>query len=168
MQAPVARSPLKILVIAAAVVCVAALMYIPTYVPRHPTGPVNAILNNLRKIEGAKELWMAQHAGLGDVELTDQDLASFLPQDFWKKPIAGERYIISRPNVPPEAVLTRSVQDLPRGTRLRFGNDGKVEEIRPKSLQRTRRLSGQGRPCPRDAEFLRLAAATRCAKSGQP
>lgn len=131
MQRLLPGSRLKFLVIAAAVLCVAALIYIPTYEPQHPTGPVNAILNNLRKIDGAKELWMTQHAGLGDVDLTAQDLAPFLPQDFWKKSVAGERYIIGRPNVPPEAVLTRSVQDLPSGTRLRSGNDGKVEEIRP-------------------------------------
>jgi len=130
MQARPGKSPLTVIVVVAVIVCGAALLYFRDAVPQHPTGPVNAILNNLRKIEGAKELWADKHGGAADVDLTAEDLAPFLPQDFWKRTVAGERYIISRPNVPPEAVLTRGVQDLPTGTRLRFGNE-KVEEIRP-------------------------------------
>jgi hypothetical protein len=131
MQAWSWKSTLRICAVVGALICAAAVIYIPSGVPRHPTGPVNAILNNLRKIEGAKELYAQKHAEPRTAELTPQDLEPFLPHGFWERTVAGERYIIHSCGVPPEAVLTRGIQDLPAGTKLRFGNDGKVETIRP-------------------------------------
>src|SRR5208283_4034484 len=98
MQTRSWKSPLTVLVVVGAILCGAALLYFP-YFPnagRHRKGPVNAILNNLRKIEGAKELWADKPGGSRDVDLTAQDLTPFLPQDFWKRTVAGERYIINR------------------------------------------------------------------------
>ena len=125
------KSGLWLLVIVAGLACVAVVVYIPGWVPQHPTGPVNAMLNNLRKIEGAKDLWAAKHGTPENAAVSAGDLAPFLPVDFWSKTVAGERYLINRHAVPPEAVLTRKVEDLPAGTRLHFGEDGKVEIIRP-------------------------------------
>src|SRR5260370_8414962 len=57
-------------------------------------------------------------------------MGAVLKGEFGKETGAGEGYLNNRLSNPPEAVLTRRVQDLPVGTRLRFGKD-KVEVIPP-------------------------------------
>jgi hypothetical protein len=58
-------------------------------------------------------------------DFTEQELDPYVQTDAWKG-IAGEVYILHGTNEPPEALMTRKVDWVPKGMKLRFA-DGKVE-----------------------------------------
>jgi hypothetical protein len=86
-------SGLSRLFIGIAIAAVFALSYRPMV--REPrTGPRNSILNRLRQIGSAKELWRLGHPDKRPQTLSEQDLAPYLSHDFWKQTVAGERYLL--------------------------------------------------------------------------
>ncbi len=98
----------------------------------HCTDDANAILNNLRQIDGAKTQWVIDHPGAKVTELDQQDLAPYLRVDFWQRPVAGEIYLIHGPGEPSEALMTKNVEWIPEGTKLRFGPSEDIQ-VRPKT-----------------------------------
>ncbi|MGA9451173.1 MAG: hypothetical protein WBW41_07490 [Verrucomicrobiia bacterium] len=99
----------------------------------HCTDSANAILNNLSQINAAKAQWVTEHPGAKVAEFSQQDLSPYLKPDFWKRPVAGEIYLIHRPGEPAEALMTRSIKGIiSAGMKLRFGPAGDVQ-LRPKT-----------------------------------
>jgi hypothetical protein len=125
-------------------VIVLAGIAIPNFVREPRTGPGNHILNRLRDIERAKEQWRVDHPGARPATLAEQDLAPYLSRDFWKQTVAGESYLIHNLDEPPEAVMSKDVDWIPKGMKVRFGPDpdGKVE-VRP-NHQRIERTGARG------------------------
>lgn len=97
----------------------------------HCTDDANAILNNLRQIDGAKAQWVADHPGVKVAEFSQQDLSPYLRVNFWKRPVAGEIYLIHGPSESSEAQMTKKVEWIPEGMKLRFGPAGDIQ-VRPK------------------------------------
>jgi hypothetical protein len=103
------------------------VLCIPNFV-RSGTSKTNAILNNLRQLDGAKQTWAFEHGRTGAVVVTTQDIAPYLPHF---RPVAGERYSLRTLAEFPEAQLTREVDGRPKGTVLRFGTNDNIEIIGP-------------------------------------
>jgi len=95
-----------------------------------------AIQNNLRQLDGATQLWALDHHQTGAVVPTWEDIAPYLKRAsdprVRVKPVAGEVYVLKVLTQSPEAVLTRQVDGMPKGTVLRFGTNGDLEIILPK------------------------------------
>lgn len=102
------------------------MLCIPNFV-RSGTSKTNAIISNLRQLDGAKQQWALEHGRTGAVIVTTQDIAPYL-RHF--KPVAGERYSLRTLLQYPEAQLTREVDGRPKGTVLRLGTNS-VEIIGP-------------------------------------
>jgi len=106
---------------------VLGMLCVPNFV-RSGTSKTNAIINNLRQIDGAKQLWAIEHGRTGAVLVTTQDIAPYFRHDQAKegflKAVAGERYVIGTLVESPEAQLTREVDGRPKGTLLRLGTNG--------------------------------------------
>lgn len=100
----------------------------------HCTDSANAILNNLREVDGAKAQWATDHPGIKVTELSQQDLSLYLNKRIWQKPLAGEIYLMHGPNEPSEALMTQKVEWIPEGAKVRFGPGGNVQ-VQPKGLQ---------------------------------
>jgi hypothetical protein len=98
----------------------------------HCTDSADAILNNLRQIDGAKAQWVVDHPGVKVAELSQQDLSPYLKVDFWKRPVAGEIYLIHGPSEPTEAQMTKKVEWIAEGMKLRFGPAGDIR-VQPKT-----------------------------------
>ncbi len=81
------------------------------------------IVNNLRHIELMKEMWASDHSVTGAVQVSEHDLAPYAygySSNGLAKPVIGERYIIHRLGVGPEAQLTQAYRKLPAGTVIRL------------------------------------------------
>lgn len=119
------RSVLRLILVSGVIGVVLAVIVIPSGVRSPHAGPGNRILNRLREIDRAKEHWRAGHPDT----LTEQDLAPYLSQDFWNQTVAGERYLIHSLEEPPEAVMTKYVDWIPKRVKVRFSPEpnGKVE-----------------------------------------
>ena len=94
----------------------------------HCTDSANAILNSLRQIDAAKAQWVVDHPGAKVAELSQQDLAPYFYK--WPKTVAGEIYLIHGTNEPAEALMTKKVEWIQQGMKLRFGPKGDVQ-VRP-------------------------------------
>jgi hypothetical protein len=99
------------------------------------TGPtsrhsrINAMVNNLRQLDGAAEMWAIDHHQTGAVLVTEADLTNYLRHSL--QPIAGERYVLRPLPQSPEVVLTRAVEGRPKGTVIWFATNGEVRFIPP-------------------------------------
>jgi hypothetical protein len=81
------------------------------------------IVNNLMQIELMKQMWAADHGVTGSVRVTEQDLAPYAPHyssNGLARQLTGERYIIHRLGVGPEAQLTKPYGKWPAGTVIRL------------------------------------------------
>jgi hypothetical protein len=90
-----------------------------------PTAKMRIVLN-LRRIELMKENWASEHSVTGSVRISEQDLAPYaygFSSNGSVTPVIGERYIIHRLDVAPEAQLTRAYGKLPAGTVIRLTTD---------------------------------------------
>jgi hypothetical protein len=96
----------------------------------------NAIVNNLRQLDGAVQYWGIQHQETGAVAVTWEDIAPYIKTEFevhrGMKPVAGEVYVLKALTQSPEVVLTRTLDGRPKGTVLRFGTNGDLQIILPK------------------------------------
>lgn len=100
---------------------------IPNFISS-PHSKTLVIINNLRQLDGAIQMWALDHGQTGAVLVTKQDLAPYLTHpphlDGWVKPVAGERYILKGLYEPPEAELTRDLEGRPKGSVLRLSTNG--------------------------------------------
>lgn len=81
------------------------------------------IVNNLRQIELMKQWWALDRGVTGAVQITEHDLAPYAygySSNGVARSVAGERYIIHRLGVGPEAQLTQPYGKLPAGTVIRL------------------------------------------------
>jgi hypothetical protein len=81
------------------------------------------IVSNLRQIEVMKEMWASDHGVTGAVRVTELNLAPYAygySSNRLARPVAGERYVIHRLGVGPEALLTQAYGKLPAGTVIRL------------------------------------------------
>jgi hypothetical protein len=68
-------------VITAVLLCFIALLGIPNGVRDPWTSPANACINNLRRIDAAKEAWALQHNAKTNDIVTIDDIRPYLEQD---------------------------------------------------------------------------------------
>ena len=108
-------------------------------VPNRPgsrTSKIHAIVSNLQQLEGAVQMWGIDHHQTGAVAVTWEDVAPYLRADRdvhgGMKSVAGEVYVLKTLTQPPEAVLTRKLDERPKGTVLRLGTNGDVQIVLPK------------------------------------
>jgi hypothetical protein len=112
--------------IASGCVLLALLVCIPNFV-HSGTTKLNGIISNLRILDGAKQQWALEHNRTGPVEVTREDVAEYLgvgPYEGWVELVAGEQYALRNLTEMPEAELTRDMEGLPKGTRIRLLADG--------------------------------------------
>jgi hypothetical protein len=85
-----------------------------------------SIVNNLRQIELMKQQWALDHGVTGSVRIAEHDLAPYAygySSNGIARPVTGERYIIHRSGLGPEAQLTQAYGKLPAGTVIRLRPD---------------------------------------------
>jgi hypothetical protein len=116
-----------------------AALLIAIAVPNYNHGgssKTNAIVNNLRQLDGAVQQWAIDHQQTGAVVVTREDIAPYLRASHeihgWVKSVAGEVYVLKAFPRSPEVVLTRELDGRPKGTVLRFGTNGDLQIILPK------------------------------------
>lgn len=114
---------MRVAVILSLGVLVALLISI--VVPNMPSSRhsrINAMVNNLRQLDGAVEQWAIDHHQTGAVLVTEADLTPYLRHS--QQPVAGERYVLRPLPQSPEVVLTREVEGRPKGTVICFTTNG--------------------------------------------
>jgi len=87
------------------------------------------MVNNLRQLDGAAEMWVIDHHQTGAVLVAEADLTNYLRRPL--QPIAGERYVLRPLPESPQVVLTRDVEGRPKGTVICFAANGEVRFIPP-------------------------------------
>ncbi|HTB85462.1 MAG TPA: von Willebrand factor type A domain-containing protein [Candidatus Sulfotelmatobacter sp.] len=68
---------------------------IPNFVKSRATSPANAVINNLRQIDAAKNQWALENNKSPDAVPTSADLSPYL-KNGGVKPVAGESYVIGK------------------------------------------------------------------------
>jgi len=114
-------SLLVLLLLILGLVCLAALM-LPALTGGGPSEAMR-IVSRLRQIELMKQLWASDHGATGSVRITEKDLIPYAPgysSNGLVRPVAGERYIVHRLGVGPEAQLTQPYGKWPAGTVIRL------------------------------------------------
>jgi type II secretory pathway pseudopilin PulG len=93
------------LIEALAVLAMAALLAsvtLPNFVKSRTTSQSNAIVNNLRQLDGAKQQWALQHGKSANDVPTMKDLSPYLKG---VSPVMGERYVLGKVAEPVAAEL---------------------------------------------------------------
>ena len=98
----------------AAVVGLLAAIAIPNCVKARQTAQYNAIVNNLRMIEGAKAQWALENRKREGTPVTEQDLAQYV-RGGMVHPITGETYNINPVGTPVTATLSQRIMNHPAG-----------------------------------------------------
>jgi hypothetical protein len=110
----------KAATIALIVVVFLRVIVAPTFVGSHRSKR-NTIFANLKQLQGAKEHWAFEQNRTGNVEVTKENLHDYF-KGGWVKPVIGERYVLNTLSNMTEAVLTRRLDEFPKGTILRLAN----------------------------------------------
>jgi hypothetical protein len=90
------------------------------------------IVNNLYRINGAKAAWQLEHGLTSSAQLTWEDLQPYLHDPATHHgvlPVAGEVYEINTVDTGPQAVLTRKLENLPRGTIIRLDREAAAYDM---------------------------------------
>jgi hypothetical protein len=109
------------------------LVCAPNFI-RSGTSKTNGIVNNLRRLDGAKQQWALEHHRTGATEVAREDIAEYVgvpPHKGWVQAVAGERYTLNLLTESPEAELTRAVDGRPKGTRFRLLPEGVRFSVSP-------------------------------------
>jgi biopolymer transport protein ExbD len=146
-----------------------------TQEPRSEVEIVNAIINRLRQIDGAKQQWALEKRQPQSARPTANDIADYLRGGF-PAPIAGERYELNAVGESPVAVLTQPIGNRQAGdvitievpdqalparptepVRIHVREDGSIEvdgeRVEASALsQRLRGISKRPRPARRAGE----------------
>ena len=99
----------------AAVVGLLAAIAIPNFVKARETAQYNAIVNNLRMIEGAKAQWALENKKREGTPVTEQDLREYL-RGGRVNPVTGETYKINPVGTPATATLSQRIMNHPAGS----------------------------------------------------
>ena len=89
---------------AAAVVMLFGLLALPNFQKARTTSQSNAIINNLRQLDGAKQQWAIDNHKFANVEPTLKDLTPYLRSSGMKS-VAGEKYVVGKVGEPVAADL---------------------------------------------------------------
>lgn len=106
------------LVVAAVIVlfiCGLAAISIPNFVKARATSESNAIINNLRQIDAAKQEWAFEQKKSPDDVPTPNDLSPYLEGQL-KHPVAGENYVLGKVSEPTIAEIKGKQLVASRGT----------------------------------------------------
>jgi len=95
------------IMIVVAIIGLLAAIAIPNFVRARTTSQVNACINNLRQIDGAKQQWALEKNKTGDDVPTEKDLLPYLKDGVFPTCPDGGTYSIN--NV--DALPTCTVQD---------------------------------------------------------
>ncbi len=98
----------------AAVVGLLAAIAIPNFVKARQTAQYNAIINNLRLIEAAKDQWALENKKRTGDPVTERDLAEYIPRRRIN-PVAGETYNLNPVGTPATATLSQQIMNHPAG-----------------------------------------------------
>jgi type II secretory pathway pseudopilin PulG len=90
---------------------------IPNFVKARSTAQHNAMINNLRMLEGAKEQWALENRKNSGDAVSESDVAPYLPGKKLK-PIAGEEYTINPVGTAPTAKIATAWNGHPAGTQI--------------------------------------------------
>jgi hypothetical protein len=99
----------------AAVVGLLAAIAIPNFVKARQTAQYNAIVNNLRMLEGAKAQWALENRKRDGEPVTERDLEPFL-RGGRINPVAGETYQVNPAGSPATATLNQRMMNNPAGS----------------------------------------------------
>jgi Tfp pilus assembly protein PilE len=99
----------------AAVAGLLAAIAIPNFVKARETAQYNAILNNLRMMEGAKEMWALENRKREGSPVTEQDLKPYL-RGGRINPITGETYNLNPVGTAAAATLSHQIMNHPAGS----------------------------------------------------
>jgi Tfp pilus assembly protein PilE len=99
----------------AAVVGLLAAIAIPNFIKARETAQYNAVLNNLRMMESAKEQWALENKKREGSPVTEQNLTEYL-RGGRINPIAGETYNINPVGTPATATLSQRIMNHPAGS----------------------------------------------------
>jgi prepilin-type N-terminal cleavage/methylation domain-containing protein len=92
------------IMIVVAIIGLLAALAIPNLAKNRETAQLNIILNNLRVIDNAKDLWaLENNKGTGDTPGPD-DIKSYLKNNQMPKPVVGETYNVNAVGTPATAV----------------------------------------------------------------
>jgi hypothetical protein len=105
--------------------------------PRSEVEIVNAIINRLRQIDGAKQQWALEKRQPQSARPTANDIVDYLRAGF-PAPIAGERYEINAVGESPVAVLTRPIGNRQAGDVITIGVSDQVLSVQPTEPVRSR------------------------------
>ncbi len=114
----------------AIIVVVLGAIALPNQTTGRTTAPINAIINNLRQIDGAKAQLVIEKPLMATNEISVADVNEYLKNPVSKMAIYGETYVIGKADEPAEAHLTRAIGDLPAGLVVAFG--GPLETVQMK------------------------------------
>jgi biopolymer transport protein ExbD len=98
--------------------------------PRSEVEIVNAIINRLRQIDGAKQQWALEKRQPQSARPTANDIADYLRAGF-PAPIAGERYEINNLGESPVAVLTKPIGNRQAGDVITIEVPDQALPVRP-------------------------------------
>ena len=109
---------------------------IPSFVGSR-VSKLNAIINNLRVLDAAKNQWAFDHgitnfdqAAKSTNELSKQDLAKYLRplhrNDDFVTSVADEIYSANKLMQPPEAKLVRKIEEWPPGSIIRYIDNSNI------------------------------------------
>jgi hypothetical protein len=93
----------------------------PNFIQARDTAQYNSIMNNLRRIQAAKQLWALENRKSEGTPVTEPDLADYF-RGGWVSPIIGETYQIHPVGTPPTAIVPKSIRNLPAGGAIRLPN----------------------------------------------
>ncbi len=79
-----------------AIVAVLAAMILPNFVRARTSSQSNAVINNLRQLDGAKQQWALEHDRSENDVPTFQDLKPYFKGDGTPPDVMGERYALGR------------------------------------------------------------------------
>ena len=116
-------SPVLLAVLVVALCLLFVWYFVLPALTRSRKSKVVSVVSNLRQIELMKEMWASDHGVTGSVRVSEQDLAPYAygySSNGLARPVIGERYIIHRLGVGPEAQLTQAYKKLPAGTVIRL------------------------------------------------
>jgi hypothetical protein len=118
-------------VLLAVIVLVTINSLFSSSVNSRPLSARNAIIANLKQIEGAKEIWMIETKSSSSAIPRSKELAQYLHGKRMPPPVADEIYVPGALNEPAQAVIVKKIDKYPRGTIIRMNEKGDFMIIQP-------------------------------------
>jgi prepilin-type N-terminal cleavage/methylation domain-containing protein len=103
------------IMVVVAIIGLLASISTPRFLKARETSQFSAIINNLRLIESAKELWALESRQGGGTLPVETNIVSFLRGNAMPKPVVGETYNINAVGTPPDATIPVALGTVPAG-----------------------------------------------------